>query len=68
MGIEKGSLQEGSGHAHGVLSEPSVSTHGALTAQTETETETEEKEKPKGGCGGKTKPVGAGVRDRFARF
>jgi hypothetical protein len=53
---------------HGVLSEPSVSTHGALTAQTETETETEGKQKPKGGCGGKTKTVGAGVRERFARF
>lgn len=53
---------------HGVLREPSVSTHGALTAQTETETETEGKQKPKGGCGEKTKKAGAGVRDRFARF
>jgi hypothetical protein len=53
---------------HGVLSEPSVSTHGALTAQTETETETEGKQKPKGGCGGKTKTAGAGVRERFTRF
>ena len=66
--IEKEGMQEDSLSHHGVLSEPSVSTHGALTVQTETETETEGKEKPKGGCGGKTKPVGAGVRDRFARF
>jgi len=66
--IEKEGKQEDSGRTHGVLSEPSVSTHGALTAQTETETETEGKEKPKGGCGGKTKPAGAEVRDRFARF
>lgn len=70
MGIEKGRLQEDSRGPHGVLREPSMSTHGALTAQTETETETETegKEKPKGGCGGKTKPTGAGVRERFARF
>ena len=69
-GIEKGRLQEDSRGPHGVLREPSMSTHGALTAQTETETETETegKEKPKGGCGGKTKPTGAGVRERFARF
>jgi hypothetical protein len=61
-------IQDDSRSPHGVLSEPSVSTHGALTAQTETETETEGKQKPKGGCGGKTKTVGAGVRERFARF
>ena len=68
--IEKEGMQEDSLSHHGVLSEPSVSTHGALTAQTETETETETegKEKPKGGCGGKTKPAAAGVRERFARF
>ncbi|HBB18403.1 MAG TPA: hypothetical protein DCZ97_15910 [Syntrophus sp. (in: bacteria)] len=66
--IEKEGMQEDSRSPHGVLSEPSVSTHGALTAQTETETETEGKEKPKGGCGGETKPAGAGIRERFARF
>jgi len=66
--IEAGGIQEGSGRPHGVLSEPSVNAHGALTAQTETETETEGKEKPKRGCGGKTKPASAGVRERFARF
>ena len=66
--MERAGMQDDSRSPHGVLSEPSVSTHGALTAQTETETETEGKQKPKGGCGGKTKTVGAGVRERFARF
>jgi hypothetical protein len=66
--VEKEGMQEGSSQAQEVLTEPSVSTQVALTAQTETETETEGKEKPKGGCRGKTKPAGAGVRERFARF
>ena len=66
--MEKAGMQDDSRSPHGVLSEPSVSTHGALTAQTETETETEGKQKPKGRCGGKTKTANAGVQDRFARF
>lgn len=66
--MEVEGVQEGSGHTHGVDREHSMSSHGALTAQTETETEREGKEKPKGGCGGKTKPDGAGARERFARF